>query len=85
MIEMSKFHKILLTMIPAATVFAACTSQDSLPVPESVYEECVYDEGKTEFSVWAPDAEFATLRLYRTPDLRHEEGQGWTLEGSGKR
>ena len=66
MIEMSKFHKILLTMIPAATVFAACTSQDSLPVPESVYEECVYDEGKTEFSVWAPDAESATLRLYRT-------------------
>ena len=50
----------------AAALMAACTSGGSLAVPKDTLEECVYLGDKTEFSVWAPDAEDAQLRLYHS-------------------
>ena len=53
---------ILMGIVSAAMV--SCASDGALVVPEAPLEECVYMGGKTEFSVWAPDAEAAQLRLY---------------------
>ena len=53
---------ILMGIVSAAMV--SCASYGALVVPEAPLEECVYMGGKTEFSVWAPDAEAAQLRLY---------------------
>ncbi len=50
----------------AAAAMASCSSGEGLPVPESPLEECVYSEEATEFSVWAPAADAAQLRLYRS-------------------
>ena len=50
----------------AAALMVACTSGGSLAVPKDTLEECVYLGDKTEFSVWAPDAEDAQLRLYHS-------------------
>ena len=48
----------------AVTAMASCASDGSIVVPEATLEECVYMGDKTEFAVWAPDAEAAKLRLY---------------------
>ena len=53
-------------MSTLAAAMVSCTSGGDLPVPEAVLEECVYMGDKTEFSVWAPDAEAAQLRLYNS-------------------
>ena len=53
---------ILMGIVSAAMV--SCASDGALVVPEAPLEECVYMGGKTEFSVWAPDADAAQLRLY---------------------
>ncbi len=50
----------------AVAAMVSCSSGKDLPVPEAPLEECVYSEDMTEFSVWAPDAEEAQLRLYRS-------------------
>ena len=61
---MKIFKFFLMSTLAAAMV--SCTSGGDLPVPEAVLEECVYMGDKTEFSVWAPDAEAAQLRLYNS-------------------
>ena len=48
----------------AAAAMASCGSGASYPVPEAPLEECVYQGDRTGFSVWAPDAEAAQLKLY---------------------
>ena len=44
----------------------SCASEGALNVPDTTYEECVYLGDRTEFAVWAPTAEAAQLRLYRS-------------------
>ena len=61
-----KILNILLTGTMAAAVMTSCASEGAIVVPEATLEECVYMGGKTEFSVWAPDAEAAQLRLYHS-------------------
>ena len=61
-----KIFKVLLMGTLAVSALMSCTSGDTLPVPSAPLEECVYMGGKTEFSVWAPDADAAQLRLYRS-------------------
>ena len=61
-----KILNYLLMGTMAAAVMTSCASDGTLVVPEAPLEECVYLGNKTEFSVWAPDAEAAQLRLYRT-------------------
>ena len=61
-----KILNILLTGTMAAAVMTSCASEGAIVVPEATLEECVYMGGKTEFSVWAPEAEAAQLRLYHS-------------------
>ena len=60
MISMKNF--LMGTM--AAALVVSCASDGAFTVPSATLEECVYMGGKTEFSVWSPDAEAAQLRLY---------------------
>ena len=46
----------------------SCASDSALTVPTATLEECVYKGNKTEFAVWAPDAQAAKLRLYNTAE-----------------
>ena len=50
----------------AAAALASCASDGTFAVPEAPLEECVYMGDRTEFSVWAPDADAAQLRLYHS-------------------
>ncbi len=59
-----KIFEVLLMGTLAASALVSCASDGNLPVPEATLEECVYLGDKTEFAVWAPDAESAQLRLY---------------------
>ncbi len=52
----------------ASMAMASCASDGVIAVPEATLEECVYLGGKTEFSVWAPDADAAQLRLYHSAE-----------------
>ena len=61
-----KIFKILLMVTLAAAALVSCTSGEEFPVPEAPLEECVYLGDKTEFAVWAPDAQAAQLRLYHS-------------------
>ena len=61
-----KIFKFLLMGTLAASALVSCMSGGEFPVPEATLEECVYLGDKTEFSVWAPDAEAAQLRLYHS-------------------
>ena len=61
-----KILNYLLMGTMAAAVMTSCASEGTLVVPEAPLEECVYLGNKTEFSVWAPDAEAAQLRLYHS-------------------
>ena len=60
--------KNLLMGTMAAAALASCAADGTLPVPETTLEECVYMGDRTEFSVWAPDAEEAQLKLYHSAD-----------------
>ena len=42
----------------------SCGSPTVDSIPQAPLEECVYNGGNTEFSVWAPTAEAAQLKLY---------------------
>lgn len=57
--------KLLMSTMTAAAL-ASCAADGAIAVPEAVLEECVYSGNKTEFAVWAPDAQAAQLRLYHT-------------------
>ncbi len=59
------FKNFMMCTIAVATM-ASCASDGAIAVPEAMFEECVYLGSKTEFSVWAPDAEAAQLRLYHS-------------------
>ena len=48
----------------AAALVVSCASDSAFTVPTATLEECVYMGSKTQFAVWAPDAEAAQLRLY---------------------
>ena len=61
-----KIFKFLLMGTLAAAALVSCTSGGEFPVPEATLEECVYLGDRTEFAVWAPDAEAAQLRLYNS-------------------
>ena len=50
----------------AVALMVSCASGEALNVPKTTYEECVYSGDRTEFAVWAPTAEAAQLRLYRS-------------------
>ena len=50
----------------AATSLIACSQPGELPIPKSPLEECIYQANKTSFSVWAPTAQAAKLRIYET-------------------
>ena len=63
---MTKFYKILLTMVSVVATLAACTPKTGVDIPEAPLEECVYMGDRTEFAVWSPDAEDAVLKLYGT-------------------
>ena len=52
----------------AAALMVSCASDSALTVPTATLEECVYKGNKTEFAVWAPDAQAAKLRLYNTAE-----------------
>ena len=63
---MVKFKYLIMLSLAAISLMSCSVETDGLPVPEDPLEECVYNGRKTEFSVWAPDAEAAQLRLYST-------------------
>ena len=50
----------------AAAALSSCVTGGNIVVPQAQLEECVYLGDKTEFSVWAPDAEAAQLNLYHS-------------------
>ena len=50
----------------AAAALASCATGGNIVVPQAQLEECVYLGDKTEFAVWAPDAEAAQLKLYHS-------------------
>ena len=49
----------------AISLVSCKTAEQGLAIPQEPLEECVYKGGRTEFSVWAPTAEAAQLKLYR--------------------
>ena len=57
--------KLLMGTVTAAAL-ASCAADGAIVVPEAPLEECVYNGDVTEFSVWAPDAQAAQLRLYHS-------------------
>ena len=56
----------LLMVTMAAALMVSCASEGAFNIPETTYEECVYMGDRTEFAVWAPDAQAAQLRLYHS-------------------
>ena len=50
----------------ATAGMTSCASDAAIVVPAAPLEECVYLGEKTEFAVWAPDAQAAQLRLYHS-------------------
>ena len=57
---------VLMSTLVAISLVSCKTADQGLAVPEAPFEECVYKGNKTEFSVWAPVAQAAQLKLYRT-------------------
>ena len=50
----------------AISLVSCKTAEQGLAIPQEPLEECVYKGGRTEFSVWAPTAEAAQLKLYKS-------------------
>ena len=50
----------------AFAMAASCAVPTIDSIPQAPLEECVYNGGNTEFSVWAPTAEAAQVKLYRS-------------------
>ena len=65
---MTKFHKILLTMVYVAVALGSCAPKSEVAVPKMPLEECVYGGVRTDFSLWAPAAEAVRLSLYASAD-----------------
>ena len=50
-----------------AISLVSCKTADlGLAIPQAPLEECIYKGNKTEFAVWAPVAEAAQLKLYKS-------------------
>ena len=50
----------------ALTMALSCAAPCIDSIPQAPLEECVYNGDKTEFSVWAPTAEAAQVKLYNS-------------------
>ena len=50
----------------AISLVSCKTADQELAIPQAPHEECVYKGNKTEFAVWAPSAEAAQLKLYKS-------------------
>ena len=81
-----KIFKLFLMGTLAAAAMVSCTCGKGLPVPQEQLEECVYLGDRTEFAVWAPDAQAAQLRLYssaseeaafKTVNMKKSKGGLW--------
>ena len=59
-----KTLKLILMSAMALTMAASCAEPTVDSIPQAPLEECIYNGGNTEFSVWAPTAEAAQLKLY---------------------
>ena len=64
--NMKIFNFILMGTLVAASMVSCNTKGGDFAVPQTQLEECVYMGDRTEFAVWAPDAEAAQLRLYHS-------------------
>jgi pullulanase len=89
---MHKLHKTLVMGITAIAALSCCSPKTASPVPQTPLEECVYSQARTDFSVWAPDAQAARLRLYnsasdQTPcqtfDMKSGKDGLWTVAVKG--
>ena len=60
---MKIFNFILMGTLVAASMVSCNTAGGEFAVPQTQLEECVYMGDKTEFAVWAPDAEAAKARI----------------------
>ncbi len=63
---MKRPFKITLMSLIAVASMASCAYDGEIIVPEETLEECVYLSDRTIFSVWAPNADAAQLRLYKS-------------------
>ena len=79
------FRNIVMSTLAAASL-ASCAADGAIVIPDSQLEECVYMGDVTEFAVWAPDAQAAQLRLYKsaadetpfkTADMKKGRGGLW--------
>ena len=50
----------------AISLVSCKTADQGLAIPQAPLEECIYKGNKTEFAVWAPVAEAAQLKLYKS-------------------
>ena len=50
----------------AFSLVSCKTADQELAIPQAPLEECIYKGNKTEFAVWAPSAEAAQLKLYKS-------------------
>ena len=50
----------------AISLVSCKTADQGLAIPQAPLEECIYKGNKTEFAVWAPVAETAQLKLYKS-------------------
>ena len=61
---MMKTLKLIFMSAVAFAMAASCAEPTVDSIPQAPLEECVYNGGNTEFSVWAPTAEAARVKLY---------------------
>ena len=63
---MMKTLKLMFMSAVALTMAASCAESGIDSIPQAPLEECVYNGSATEFSVWAPTAEAAQVKLYKS-------------------
>ena len=56
--------KLIFMSAVAVAMATSCAERSIDAIPQTPLEECVYNGRSTEFSVWAPEAEAAQLKLY---------------------
>ena len=83
---MMKTLKLMFMSAVALTMALSCAAPCIDSIPQAPLEECVYNGDKTEFSVWAPTAEAAQVKLYnsasdtvafKTVDMKLGKGGLW--------
>ena len=63
---MTIYKFVLMVAMVAISLVSCKTENQGIAIPQTPLEECVYKGNKTEFSVWAPSAEAAQLKLYKS-------------------